>query len=80
MLVPLYGFLYGDTIGLVVLCDSDDTMAQVAESLQKAAAMRVAPRPGQRVWVDGRALDPQLTVARAGLQPLDRIDVAPEEP
>jgi hypothetical protein len=77
MLVPLYGFLHGDTIGLLVLADSDDTMAQVADSLQRAAQVRVPPRPGLRVWVHGQPLDPGLTVARAGLAPLDRIDVAP---
>jgi Toluene-4-monooxygenase system protein B (TmoB) len=80
MLVPLYGFLRGDTLGILVLADSEDTLAKVADTLVRAAAVRVAPVLGQRVWRDGYPLDPELTVARAGFAALDRIDVAPEAP
>ncbi len=81
MLVPLHGFLKGDSLGLVVLVHDHDTMRRVVSSLQQAATCRVAPVPpdGLRVWVKGAALDPDLTVAQAGLEPLDRIDVAPNE-
>jgi hypothetical protein len=75
MLVPLYGFLQGDTLGLLILVKAEDRVAEVAASLQQAAAMRVAPRPGARVCFAGRVLDPELTVAQAGLTALDRVDV-----
>jgi hypothetical protein len=78
MLVPLYGFLRGDTIGLVVLVHDHQTVADVAAILQEAATVRVAPYARPVVWHAGRALDPHLTVAAAGLQALDRIDVIPE--
>ena len=44
--IPLYGFLEGDTIGLLVLADEDDTAADVARKLQasaRACAWRRAP-------------------------------------
>ena len=78
MLIPLYGFLKGDTVGLVVLVNDNDRIADIASSLQQAAACRVAPAPIAHVLFEGRVLDPQQTVAGAGLQPLDRIDVITE--
>ena len=79
MLVPLYGFLRGDTIGLVVLVHDHQTIAEVAASLQEAAAMRVAPRRRADVYAGGVLLPPGLTVAAAGLRPLARVDVVPRD-
>jgi hypothetical protein len=42
MLVPLYGFLRGDTIGLLVLVHETDTVREIGRKLQEAAAVRVA--------------------------------------
>ena len=78
MLVPLYGFLKGDTIGLVVLVQDHNTIAELAASLQQAACMRVAPSSRAAVYADGKRLDPKLTVAACGLTALDRVDVVPE--
>lgn len=78
MLVPLYGFLRGDSIGLVVLVHDHQPVADIAASLQQAAAVRVAPSPHATVYFRGRRLDPVLTVGASGLQPLDRVDVVPE--
>jgi hypothetical protein len=75
MTVPLYGFLEGDTIGLLVLAQENDTVATLAERLQKAAGVRVAPMTQATVVHDGRSLDGTLTLKAAGIQPLDRIDV-----
>lgn len=79
MLVPLYGFLKGDTIGLVVLIHDHQKVREVAASLQQAACMRVAPRESAHVYHRGKRLDPDLTVAEAGLEALERVDVIPEE-
>lgn len=79
MLVPLYGFLVGDTIGLVVLVHDHNTVAEVASVLQEAASLRVAPKPKTKVYFKGRLLSPALTVATSGLSPLDRVDVVQEE-
>ena len=79
LLVPLYGFLAGDTLGLLVLVHDDDRVHAIAEQLQLAACVRVAPRAHAQVYFRGEQLDPQLTVSKAGLAPLDRVDVVPEE-
>jgi hypothetical protein len=80
MLVPLYGFLQGDTLGLIVLVQDSDPVLRIAETLSQAACMRVAPGGRQAVFAGGRRLDPEATVAQAGLGPLDRVDVLPETP
>lgn len=80
MLVPLYGFLEGDTLGVVLLVHDHDTIADVATTLQRAAAMRVAPRERVKVLARGKQLDPRETVATAGLTVFDRIDVVGEVP
>ena len=79
MLVPLYGFLAGDTLGLLVLVHDEDRVHTIAEQLQLAACVRVAPRAQAQVYFRGQRLDPRLTVSKAGLAPLDRVDVVPEE-
>jgi hypothetical protein len=75
VLVPLYGFLRGDTIGLLVLVHDTDTVADIASRLQAAASVRVAERPAAAVYFRGARLDPALTVAEAGLDALERVDV-----
>jgi hypothetical protein len=75
MLVPLYGFVAGDTLGVLVLVHDDDTIEVLAQRLQAAAAMRVAPSQVAIVYARGKALDPSATVASAGLAALDRIDL-----
>lgn len=77
MLVPLYSFLRGDVLGLVVLVHDRTTIAQVAATAMRAASPRVAPRARARVYAGERLLEETLTVAQAGLAPLDRIDVVP---
>ena len=74
-MIPLYGFLEGDTLGLLILAGEQDTAAELARKLQDAAALRVAPTGGARVWAHGEPLEPSATVAGAGLQALDRFDV-----
>lgn len=78
MLVPLYGFLRGDVMGLLVLVQDHETVADLAASLQQAAASRVAPCASAKVYLRGRLLAPTDTVAQAGLVALDRVDVVGE--
>jgi hypothetical protein len=77
-MIPLYGFLEGDTIGLLVLAQPDDTIGALGEKLRASAAVRVALRGPVLVKHGERVLDPQITVARAGLTALDRFDVVLE--
>ncbi len=77
-LVPLYGFVRGDTLGLLVLVRSGDTVAKLAATLEEAARVRVAPFSHPRVVDNGKPLEPGLTVAAAGLSPLARVELVPE--
>jgi hypothetical protein len=75
MSMPLYGFLEGDTLGLLVLAEEDETILELARALQDAASIRVARHDDIDFVYNGKAIDPGLTVAQAGLQALDRFDV-----
>jgi Toluene-4-monooxygenase system protein B (TmoB) len=75
VLVPLYGFLEGDTMGVLLLARDDDPIARVIARLQHSARWRVARFEGARAFHAGRELDPDQTVAEAGLSALERIDV-----
>ena len=75
MPIPLYGFLQGDTVGLLILADDGDTLEALARKLQAAASLRVATRDRIRVVCNDKTMDPTITVAQAGLEALDRFDV-----
>jgi hypothetical protein len=77
MPIPLYGFLQGDTVGLLILADEGDTLQSLAQKLQDAASLRVAGRDRVQVIYNDKAMNPALTIAQAGLQALDRFDVVP---
>jgi hypothetical protein len=73
--IPLYGFLQGDTVGLLILAEEGDTLQALARKLQDAASLRVAARERVQMVYNGKTMDPTMTVAQAGLQALDRFDV-----
>jgi hypothetical protein len=75
MPIPLYGFLQGDTVGLLILADEGDTLQSLAQRLQDAASLRVAGRDRVQVIYNDKAMDPAITIAQAGFQALDRFDV-----
>lgn len=75
MPVPLYGFMQGDTVGLLILADEADTVHSLAQKLQDAARIRVASKEQVQVVHNDKVIDPALTIEQAGLQALDRFDV-----
>lgn len=75
MPIPLYGFLQGDTVGLLILVEGTETLQALARKLQEAARLRVATRDGVRVVYKDRTMDPTMTVAQAGFEAMDRFDV-----
>jgi hypothetical protein len=75
MPVPLYGFLQGDTVGLLIMAAEDDTLQSLAQKLQEGASLRVASRDLVHVVYNEKLMDPTITVAQAGFQALDRFDV-----
>jgi hypothetical protein len=74
-MMPLYGFLEGDTLGLLILAAESETMAELAAKLQAAAAVRVAPLGPVHVEVRGARVADTLTVSGARLGACDRFDV-----
>jgi hypothetical protein len=75
MPIPLYGFLQGDTVGLLILADEGDTLQSLARKLQDAASLRVAGKDQVQVVYNEKVMDPTITIAQAGFQALDRFDV-----
>ena len=73
--IPLYCFVEGDSLGVLVMAEDHDSVAELAQRAQQAAAVRVAPRQHALVWVHGAVLDRDATVKEVGLIALDRIDV-----
>jgi hypothetical protein len=75
-MMPLYGFLEGDVIGLLILAEETDTMADLAGKLTQSARLRVGVE-GQATSVhfQGHAVPSNVTVRQAGFTPLDRFDV-----
>jgi Toluene-4-monooxygenase system protein B (TmoB) len=65
----------GDTVGLLILAEEDDTLQTLARKLQDAASLRVVSRDQVQVVWKNNIMDPAMTVAQAGLQSLDRFDV-----
>jgi toluene-4-monooxygenase system protein B len=79
MLVPLHGFLRGDSVGLLLLVHDTDSLEHVARTLIDAAAVRVAPAARARLFAAGVELPLGETVASVGLTPLARVDLIPDE-
>jgi Toluene-4-monooxygenase system protein B (TmoB) len=75
MPLPLYGFLEGDTIGLLIVAEENETAGSLSRKLQEAASLRVAPIQNPQIIYRDKALDPGMTLADAGLKPLERFDV-----
>lgn len=78
MSVPLYAFVEGDTLGLVVLAPESETVDELAQRLARAAAPRVALAGELRVRCRGKILPGELTLKEAGVAPLSRVDLVPE--
>lgn len=79
MALPLYGFMEGDTIGLLIVADEKETVRDLAAKLVEAASVRVAPKTRVRVVYHNQVIDPAATLDRAGFEPLERFDVVEEK-
>jgi hypothetical protein len=75
MIVPLYGFVQGDTIGLVVLAHSDTTGAQIVAQLSDAASVRVDPTGPWTLLARGGEVPLDKTVEELALGPFERVDL-----
>lgn len=78
MAIPLYVFVRGDTLGLVVLAGEAESVNELAQRLSRAAAPRVVLDGRLRVLHRGKLLEGQLTLREAGINALDRVDLLTE--
>jgi hypothetical protein len=75
MPLPLYGFMEGDTIGLLILADEQESVSSLAEKLREAASLRVDGSGAMELIYRGKVLDPSITLAEADFKPLQRFDL-----
>jgi hypothetical protein len=75
MPLPLYGFVEGDTIGLLILADEQESVRSLAGKLRDAANLRVDGSRHTEVVYRGVVLDPDSTLAQADFKPLQRFDL-----
>jgi len=73
--VPLYGWVQGDSVVVVVLAREDQTVRELVDLLCQAAAVRVAIPASGFALLRGKRLDLDTSVRGAGIEPLDRVDV-----
>lgn len=76
-MVPLYGFLEGDTIGLLIFAFEGDSIGELIGKLESAAELRVGgfTDGNRKLFKNGNALASQLTVSSAGFRALDKFEV-----
>jgi hypothetical protein len=74
-MIPVYGFLEGDTLGLLLFAYEDETVGSLINKLQISAKFRVPPKKKPVLFFDGKALDQDLLIGATPITALDRIDV-----
>jgi hypothetical protein len=73
--MPLYAFVEGDAMGVVVLGRPEETVEALAQRMLRATELRVARRGPFRIRSGERELTLRTTLGGQGVQPLDRIDL-----
>jgi hypothetical protein len=77
--LPLYGFVQGDTMGVVVLGRLDGTVAELGANLLRAVGVRVDRSGSYQLRAGARRLDPEAALRTVAIEPLDRIDLVWDE-
>jgi hypothetical protein len=73
--IPVYAFVEGDTLGLLVLAQEPETVAALIDRVQGAASVRVRRFGPAVLRHANRILDPRERVGNTGIAPLDRLDI-----
>ena len=74
-LTPLYGFMEGDTLVILILGYGNETVASLIGKLQKSVALRVKTKISPRLIHNGKIVDPSLSLREAKIEAFDRVDV-----
>ena len=75
MRLPLYGFVEGDTVGVLILADKEESVESMARKLRDAVTLRVDASDDMEVVYQGVVLDPLITLEQALIAPLQRLDL-----
>jgi hypothetical protein len=75
MILPLYGFVEGDTVGVLILTDKEESVESMARKLRDAVTLRVDASDDMEVVYQGVVLDPLITLEQAQIAPLQRLDL-----
>ncbi len=75
MPLPLYGFMEGDTMGLLIVADEQESVRSLTGKLRDAASLRVDGSSSMEVVYRGIPLDPDSTLAQADFKLLRRFDL-----
>jgi Toluene-4-monooxygenase system protein B (TmoB) len=75
MILPLYGFVEGDTVGVLILADKEESVESMARKLREAVTLRVDASDDMEVVYQGVVLDPLITLGQAHIAPLQRLDL-----
>ena len=73
--LPLYAFVQGDSMGIVVLGRPEATVAELGEDMLRAAGVRIGRRAAFRLTAGARALELAATLGTQGLEALERVDL-----
>lgn len=74
-MIPILGFLEGDTLGILVMSYPTDTVIKLIEKLQVSAAIRVQHRNELQLIYNEKVIPPHQTVAEIGIKPLEHFYV-----
>jgi len=73
--LPLYAFVQGDTMGVVVLGRLEGTIAELGDNLLRAVGVRVGRRGPYQLFAGERRLEPAALLRAQAMSPLDRVDL-----
>ncbi len=74
-MVPLIGFLEGDTLGILVFANPNDTIKKLSHTLMLSAQVRTPGFTNAICIYDNKVLNAHFFVKDIGFKPLDRFDV-----
>lgn len=77
-MIPIYSFLEGDSLGLLIFAYEDETIQEIINKVQISANLRVKPRTDLNLYRNEKKFDPKMTVKEAGLLPLEIIHIHSE--
>jgi hypothetical protein len=75
MPLPLYGFVEGDTVGVLIIADEHESVESLKQKLRDAVSLRVATTDDMELVYRAVTLDPAMRLDDAQFAPLQRFDL-----